>query len=347
MLKLVNVTKRFFPGTVNERLALDNLTLTLHEGDFVTVIGSNGAGKSTMLNVVAGRYLPDGGQVLIDDREVTKMPEHRRARWVARVFQDPMAGTSPHLTIEENLSIAFERGKRRGLGMAVTKPKRALYREALATLELGLEDRLQMRVGMLSGGQRQALSLAYFEDLTQQQVAAYLGLPLGTAKTRIRTGMQRLRVSLMPIVAAATLAFGGGLAALGVRYHQQQEFVQRQDRALGVVASSSATAARLTAAPGLPAAMHSTYRTSPGADLAIMTFSNFTPAPAGQVYQAWAQQDGAWRSLGAVQLDASGHALAIVDQPGAQAPQALQVTLEPAGGSAAPSGPVVATWSGS
>ncbi|MHA6525589.1 ABC transporter ATP-binding protein [Tessaracoccus sp. G1721] len=159
MLKLAGVTKRFFPGTVNERVALDNLTLTLHEGDFVTVIGSNGAGKSTMLNVVAGRYLPESGRVLIDDREVTKMPEHRRARWVARVFQDPMAGTSPHLTIEENLSIAFERGKRRGLGMAVTKPKRALYREALTTLELGLEDRLQMRVGMLSGGQRQALSL--------------------------------------------------------------------------------------------------------------------------------------------------------------------------------------------
>lgn len=159
MLKLVGVTKRFFPGTVNERVALDDLTLTLHEGDFVTVIGSNGAGKSTMLNVVAGRYLPEGGQVVIDNRDVTRMPEHSRARWVARVFQDPMAGTSPHLTIEENLSIAFERGKRRGLGMAVTKPKRALYREALATLELGLEDRLQMRVGMLSGGQRQALSL--------------------------------------------------------------------------------------------------------------------------------------------------------------------------------------------
>lgn len=159
MLKLVNVTKRFFPGTINERLALENLSLTLHEGDFVTVIGSNGAGKSTMLNVVAGRYLPEGGAVLIDDRDVTRMPEHRRAKWVARVFQDPMAGTSPHLTIEENLSIAFERGRRRGLGMAVTKPKRALYRKALATLELGLEERLQMRVGMLSGGQRQALSL--------------------------------------------------------------------------------------------------------------------------------------------------------------------------------------------
>ncbi len=159
MLKLVNVTKRFFPGTINERVALDDLSLTLHEGDFVTVIGSNGAGKSTMLNVVAGRYLTEAGQVLIDDRDVTKMAEHKRASWVARVFQDPMAGTSPHLTIEENLAIAFQRGEHRGLRLAVTKAKREVFREALATLELGLEDRLQMRVGMLSGGQRQALSL--------------------------------------------------------------------------------------------------------------------------------------------------------------------------------------------
>lgn len=159
MLELVNVTKRFYPGTVNERVALDNLTLKLAEGDFVTVIGSNGAGKSTMLNVISGRYPTDGGQVIINGKDVSKAPEHRRAAWVARVFQDPMAGTAPHLTIEENLAIAFERGRGRGLGMAVTKSKRALFREALTTLELGLEDRLEMRVGMLSGGQRQALSL--------------------------------------------------------------------------------------------------------------------------------------------------------------------------------------------
>lgn len=159
MLILESVTKRFFPGTVNERVALDGIDLTLHEGDFVTVIGSNGAGKSTMLNVISGRYPIDGGRVLVDGRNVSRSPEHRRAKWVARVFQDPMAGTSPHLTIEENLAIAFERGSNRGLRMAVTNPKRAIFREALATLELGLEDRLEMRVGMLSGGQRQALSL--------------------------------------------------------------------------------------------------------------------------------------------------------------------------------------------
>ena len=159
MLELANVTKRFFPDTVNERIALDKVSLTLHEGDFVTVIGSNGAGKSTMLNVISGRYPCDEGRLIIDGKDVTRMPEHRRAGRVARVFQDPVAGTSPHLTIEENLAIAFERGKRRGLRMAVTNPQRATFREALSTLELGLEDRLDMRVGMLSGGQRQALSL--------------------------------------------------------------------------------------------------------------------------------------------------------------------------------------------
>lgn len=159
MLELSHVTKRFFPGTVNERVALDDLSLTLNEGDFVTVIGSNGAGKSTMLNVISGRYPTDEGKVIIDGQDVTRAPEHKRAKWVARVFQDPMAGTSPHLTIEENLAIAFERGERRGLGLAVTKAKRAIFRDALKTLELGLEDRLEMRVGMLSGGQRQALSL--------------------------------------------------------------------------------------------------------------------------------------------------------------------------------------------
>ncbi len=159
MLQLDMITKRFFPSTVNERTALDSLSLSLGEGDFVTVIGSNGAGKSTLLNVIAGRYTPDDGQVVIDGRTVTKQAEHRRASRVGRVFQDPMAGTSPHLTIEENLAIAFGRGERRGLRLAVTGSKRKVFRQELASLELGLEDRLEMRVGMLSGGQRQALSL--------------------------------------------------------------------------------------------------------------------------------------------------------------------------------------------
>lgn len=159
MLEARSITKRFFPGTINERTALDSLSLKLEEGDFVTIIGSNGAGKSTLLNVISGRYPIDEGAIIIDGKDVSRVPEHRRATQVARVFQDPMAGTAPHLTIEENLSIAFDRGKRRGLSLAVTNRKRDEYREALAKLDLGLEHRLAMRVGMLSGGQRQALSL--------------------------------------------------------------------------------------------------------------------------------------------------------------------------------------------
>lgn len=159
MLTVDRITKRFFPGTINERTALRDLSLTLNEGDFVTVIGSNGAGKSTLLNVISGRYRADLGEVLIDSVPVTKTPEHLRARLVSRVFQDPMLGTAPRLTIEENLAIALTRGKRRGLGMAVNSKRRAQFRSELATLEMGLEDRLTMRVGMLSGGQRQALSL--------------------------------------------------------------------------------------------------------------------------------------------------------------------------------------------
>ncbi len=159
MLKIQNISKTFFPGTVNERVALNELDLTLDEGDFITVIGSNGAGKSTLLNAVAGRLFVDTGTVLIDGKKVNKLPEYKRARYVGRVFQDPLAGTAPNLTIEENLSLALLRGKGRGLGRGLTKKRRDEFVEKLKSLELGLENRLSAKVGLLSGGQRQALSL--------------------------------------------------------------------------------------------------------------------------------------------------------------------------------------------
>lgn len=159
MLSVRNVTKGFFLHTVNEKIALRDISLTMAAGDFVTVIGSNGAGKSTLLNVVAGRYRPDLGSVWIDGHDVTRLPDHKVARHVGRVFQDPMAGTSPHLTIEENLAIAWARNRGRALRLGVTKAKREEFREELKILELGLEKRLTARVGLLSGGQRQALSL--------------------------------------------------------------------------------------------------------------------------------------------------------------------------------------------
>ena len=159
MLTVSGVSKTFFPGTVNERTALHNLNLRLDERDFVTVIGSNGAGKSTLLNAVAGRLKVDRGAIEIDNMPVTRMADYRRARFIGRVFQDPLAGTAPNLTIEENLSLALLRGKSRGLLPSLNRKRRAHFREQLAMLELGLEDRLTAKVGLLSGGQRQALSL--------------------------------------------------------------------------------------------------------------------------------------------------------------------------------------------
>lgn len=159
MLDLKDIRKTFFPGTINERVALNGLSLHLNEGDFVTIIGSNGAGKSTLLNAVSGKLAIDSGQVLIDNTDVTKLSEHRRARYIGRVFQDPLAGTAPNLTIEENLSLALLRGKPRGLGKGTNATRREMFRDQLAQLELGLEDRLTAKVGLLSGGQRQALSL--------------------------------------------------------------------------------------------------------------------------------------------------------------------------------------------
>jgi putative ABC transport system ATP-binding protein len=159
MLKIENITKTFFPGTVNERIALNDVSLHLAPGDFVTVIGSNGAGKSTLLNAIAGKLIPETGDISIAGKNVNKMRDYARAAFIGRVFQDPMAGTSPDLTIEQNLAIAWRRGRSRGLAQAVTKKKREHFATELLALELGLEKRLKAKVGLLSGGQRQALSL--------------------------------------------------------------------------------------------------------------------------------------------------------------------------------------------
>lgn len=159
MLEIRNVTKVFNPGTVNEKLALDNFSLTLEDGDFVTVIGGNGAGKSTMMNAIAGVWPVDSGQILIGGVDVTKLPEHKRAQFLGRVFQDPMTGTAATMGIEENLALAKRRGKRRSLLQGINKKEREEYKELLKILDLGLEERLTSKVGLLSGGQRQALTL--------------------------------------------------------------------------------------------------------------------------------------------------------------------------------------------
>jgi putative tryptophan/tyrosine transport system ATP-binding protein len=159
MLRIDQVSKLFNPGTPDEKVALSGIHLHLKEADFVTVIGSNGAGKSTLMNIISGVMTPDLGKVWIDGKQVDGLPEFRRSAWIGRVFQDPMAGTAPTMTIQENLAMAYKRGQRRGLSTGVTASKRKWYREQLSRLGIGLEDRLNAKVGLLSGGERQALSL--------------------------------------------------------------------------------------------------------------------------------------------------------------------------------------------
>ena len=159
MLELKNISKTFFPGTIHEKTALDNLSLTLQEGDFVTVIGGNGAGKSTMLNAIAGTFAVDSGSILIDGKDVTRLPEYKRASLLGRVFQDPMMGTAPSMQIQENLALAARRGKRRGLKWGISQQEQEVYFRRLKDLYLGLEGRMKAKVGLLSGGQRQALTL--------------------------------------------------------------------------------------------------------------------------------------------------------------------------------------------
>lgn len=159
MLELKNVKKTFNRGTINEKKALTGVNLNMESGDFITVIGGNGAGKSTMLNMIAGVYPVDSGAILIDGRNVTTQPDYKRAAYLGRVFQDPMMGTAADMEIEENLAMAYRRGKRRGLGWRIHKNERETYQEALRRLDLGLESRMNSKVGLLSGGQRQALTL--------------------------------------------------------------------------------------------------------------------------------------------------------------------------------------------
>ena len=159
MLEITNISKTFNPGTVNEKVALNGVSLTLEDGDFVTVIGGNGAGKSTLLNAVAGTWPVDEGSIVIDGVNVTRMPEHKRAKYIGRVFQDPMLGTAATMQIEENLALAKRRGEKRTLRVGITPAEREEYKTLLESLGLGLESRLTAKVGLLSGGQRQALTL--------------------------------------------------------------------------------------------------------------------------------------------------------------------------------------------
>ena len=159
MLKIDHICKTFNAGTINEKVALNGVDLTLEDGDFVTVIGGNGAGKSTTLNAVAGVWPVDSGKIFIGGDDVTKLSEYKRAKYLGRVFQDPMTGTATTMSIEENMAIAARRGRKRGLSWGITKAERDTYREMLKTLDLGLEDRLTSKVGLLSGGQRQAIAL--------------------------------------------------------------------------------------------------------------------------------------------------------------------------------------------
>ena len=159
LLEIQDIHKTFNPGTINEKVALDGVNLNLNPGDFVTVIGGNGAGKSTTLNAIAGVWSVDKGKIIIDGVDITKLSEHKRAIYLGRVFQDPMTGTAATMSIEENMAIAARRGERRGLGWGITRKERESYKEALRELDLGLEERLNSKVGLLSGGQRQAITL--------------------------------------------------------------------------------------------------------------------------------------------------------------------------------------------
>lgn len=191
MLRIEDVYKTFNAGTINEKKALCGVNLTLEEGEFVTVIGGNGAGKSTTLNAVAGVWPVDSGRIYIGGDDVTRLSEYKRAKYLGRVFQDPMTGTATTMSIEENMAIAARRGKARRLTWGITKAERDTYREMLKTLNLGLEDRLTSKVGLLSGGQRQAITLL----MTSIQKPKLLLLDEHTAALDPKTAAKVLEIS--------------------------------------------------------------------------------------------------------------------------------------------------------
>ena len=191
MLEIRNLSKTCYKGTVNEKTAIHDVSITFETGDYVTVIGGNGAGKSTLLNLIAGVFPADTGEILLDGTDLTRLPEHRRASMLGRVFQDPMMGTAAGMGIEENLAMAHRRGQRRGLGWGISAAEREQYREALRALDLGLEGRLSTKVGLLSGGQRQALTLL-MATLRKPQL---LLLDEHTAALDPRTAEKVLRLS--------------------------------------------------------------------------------------------------------------------------------------------------------
>lgn len=160
MLRIEHISKTFHPGTVNEKKALDDFSLTVNDGDFVTIIGSNGAGKSTLFNSIAGNFLVDSGRILLDDENITFTPEYKRSKYIGRLFQDPLRGTAPHMTIRENLALAYLRaGKHTKMFSRVSRKDEEKFRDVLKQLDIGLEDRMDVPVGTLSGGQRQSLTL--------------------------------------------------------------------------------------------------------------------------------------------------------------------------------------------
>lgn len=191
MLEIKSISKTFNPGTVNAKTALNNLSLTLNDGDFVTVIGGNGAGKSTLLNAIAGTFQVDSGDIILNNNNITKLPEYKRAKYLGRVFQDPMMGTAPTMQIDENLALAARRGKGRGLKWGISKAEREKYYELLKSLDLGLEDRMTSKVGLLSGGQRQALTLL----MATLERPELLLLDEHTAALDPKTAMKVLQIS--------------------------------------------------------------------------------------------------------------------------------------------------------